>query len=106
MTAATTQGKRKVNADTAHGLLGHMNDTDARQAIKNVGYELVKKRLTPCGACAETKSKQRSLLNRMATISVEVKPRELVKTVNKLVHNDISSVKKPQESEVNITKPH
>ena len=106
MAAAVTESKKTINADVAHGLLGHMNDADARMAAKNLGYELVKKGMTPCGACAEAKSKQRSLPSRTATIRVEVEPKQVVKMVNERVHLDISSVKNPQDIDVNVTKPH
>ena len=72
MAAALTESKKRISADVAHGLLGHMNDADTCMAIKNLGYELLKKGLTPCGACAEAKAKQRSLPSRTTTIKSEV----------------------------------
>jgi hypothetical protein len=62
--------------------------------------------LTPCGACAEAKSKQRSLPRRTAAYCEVVRPKQVAQTVNERVHIDISSVKNPSEYEVKVTKPH
>ena len=67
---------------------------------------MVKKGLTLCGACAEAKSKQRSLLKRTVTYSEIFKPKQVAKMVNERVHIDISSVKNPVDHDVTVTKPH
>ena len=37
--AVITEKKEKVNADTAHGLLGHINNAEGRKAIEHLSYE-------------------------------------------------------------------
>jgi hypothetical protein len=104
--ALLTEKKRKVSSDVAHGLLGHMNEADGRKIMSHIGYELKKGGLTKCGACAEAKAKQRSVLKRTEIVSVEVTPKKLAERVNERIHLDIQSVKAPPNTDVTITKPN
>ena len=104
--AVMTDRQRKLNADTVHGWLGHMNDADGRKTIKHLGFEITRKGLTPCAACAEAKAKQKSLPSRTEIVRVEVNPKEVARKVNERIHLDISSVKAPKDLQVNVTKPN
>ena len=104
--AVVADKKKRINADTAHGLVGHINDVDGRKIIKYLGFELTRKAMLPCGACAEAKAKQLSLPTRTDVTRVEVRPRNISKVANGRIYTDISSVKKPKLIDVNITKPH
>ena len=55
--AVMSDKKKKISADMAHGLVGHINDCKGRKNVKYLGYELTNKPMTQCGACAEAKAK-------------------------------------------------
>ena len=98
--------KKKINTDTAHGLVGHINDVDGQKIVKRLGFDLTRKSMLPCGACAEAKAKQLCLLTRTEVIKVEVRPRSIAKVANGRIYIDLSSVNKPKVIDVNITKPN
>ena len=59
-----------------------------------------------CGACAEAKSKQKSLPTQIeATIKLG-QPKEKAKANNEQLYLDILSIKPPKLVEVNLSKPH
>ena len=62
--AVVADKKKRINADTAHMLVGHINDVDVQKNVKYLGFELTRKVMLPCGACAEGKAKQLSLQTR------------------------------------------
>ena len=66
--AVMADQKKKISADVAHGLMGHMNNEDGRRAITHLGFDLLRGPLTKCGACAEAKAKQVSLPSRTGAI--------------------------------------
>ena len=101
-----TEQKQKVDADTAHGLLGNINNAEGRKSIEHLGYELTHGSLTPCGACAKSKAKQRSLPSRTGILRVEVIPKKIAKEINERIHLDILSVKAPLGDTINVRKPH
>ena len=104
--AVLADKKKKITADTVHGLVGHINDADGRKIAKYLGFNIARKEMTPCGACAEAKAKQLSLPSRTEITRVEVRPRNVATVVNGRVYLDISSVKAPKLIKVNVTKPH
>ena len=104
--AVMADQKKKISADVAHGLMGHMNDEDGRKAITHLGFALSRGPLTKCGACAEAKARQISLPSRTKTIRWVVNPKTVPAKNNERVHVDLSSVKAPKVLNVTITKPH
>ena len=94
--AVVTDKKKDISADTAHGLVGHIKDADRREIAKYLVYNLARKLLTPCGACAEAKAKQMSLPSRTTVTQVEVVRRNVETKVNSQVYVDMSLVKSPK----------
>ena len=62
--AVMADQRKKISADVAHGLMGHMNDENGQRAITHLGFELLRAPLMKCGACTEAKAKQLSLPSR------------------------------------------
>ena len=104
--AVIADRKKVINANTVHGLVGHMNDVSGRQVMKYLGYDIARKSMTPCGACAEAKAKQRSLPSRVETVRTVVNPKQRASVANGRIFLDISSVKSPKLLKVNVTKPN
>eukprot|EP00957_Ditylum_brightwellii_P182996 13938327-Ditylum_brightwellii.AAC.2 len=58
-----------------------------------------------CGACAKAKAKQKSLPSRVEISTKVVQVKEEVKTINKRMHSDISTIKAPAGICTTVTKP-
>ena len=101
-----TDKRKKINADTVHGLLGHVNDADERKTMAHLGFEMARGGLTPCGACAEAKAKQKSLPKRTETMQVEVRPKILASRANERIYIDISLIQALKDLKVNVNKPY
>ena len=98
--------KKKISADVAHGLMGHMNDKVGWKAITHLRFELARAPLTKCGACAEAKAKQLSLPSRTKAIQWILDPKTVLKEINKRIHVDLLLVKVPKLLNVTVTKPY
>eukprot|EP00957_Ditylum_brightwellii_P076270 5797437-Ditylum_brightwellii.AAC.1 len=61
--------------------------------------------MSTCGVYDEAKAKQKSLPARVETSTKVVREKEEVKTVNKRMHLDISTIKAPAGIRTTVTKP-
>ena len=73
--AVMVNKKKSISADTAHRLVGHINNCEGRKIVKYLGFKLTNQPMTKCGACAEAKAKQQSLPSRTKTVTWVVRPK-------------------------------
>ena len=73
---------KKVSADVVHGLLRHMNNVDGRATANRLRYKISRKATAVCGACAEAKSKQKSLPKQIEATIKLVRPKVKAKANN------------------------
>eukprot|EP00957_Ditylum_brightwellii_P034200 2591820-Ditylum_brightwellii.AAC.1 len=95
---------KPVDVQTTHGTMGHINKVDSRKSIKHLGYEIKQDMMSTCGACAEAKTKQKNLPSRVETSTKVLQVKEEVKTINKRMHLDISTIKAPVGICMTVTK--
>jgi hypothetical protein len=95
---------KPIKAKVAHSLLGHINEVDSRTSAKYLGYEISKGSMKPCDACAESKSKQKSLPSRTEIVKRVVIKKDTPKLVNERIYLDISTIKAPAGVKVTVKK--
>jgi hypothetical protein len=58
--AATTK-EVNVNADQAHGRLGHMSEELTRRTAKSLEWKVIRGTMPPCESCAIGKARQKNV---------------------------------------------
>ena len=89
---------KKISINTAHEIFGHADEETTRKIAKELGYELTRGTMKPCVSCAIAKAKQKNV--------PKLSKHEPSKQVNGRVYLDISTVKKPKDVKVTLTKPN
>jgi len=88
----------KMNINKAHELLGHSHEKAVRESAKALGWELTRGTMNVCQSCAAGKAKQKNVPkdseHHPATENGE------------RVFLDIATVKKPQGTNLRVTKPN
>ena len=105
--AAVMPDKNKsISTTVAHGLTGHINETDSKKIVKHLGYKVSRGSAPKCEPCAQSKAKQKSLPSRITVIKKVVQPKAIAATVNEHIHLDISTIKAPAKLNIKVIRPN
>jgi hypothetical protein len=82
-----------VNAEQAHGRLGHMSEELTRRAAKSLEWKVIRGAMPPCESCTIGKARQKNVLKSVPKDVGSIK-----------LHLDISTLKPKEENEKKASK--